>query len=128
MANRQDASKVKNRMAFMKGSPFHCLRAFRFRPSWSRTRAAIGPRKLLNHENTNVGECGRRSSATAKNLRKTPDKTRLAACTSSQGRTSVLVAEALFAHVLQSGVQAVVILITERDEAERISAGTDLRR
>src|SRR5579859_1162518 len=44
------------------------------------------------------------------------------------GQNSVLVAEALFAHVLQRGVQAFVILVTERNKAERISAGTDLRR
>jgi hypothetical protein len=39
-----------------------------------------------------------------------------------------LVAETLFLHVLQRGVQAFIVLITKGNKAEGISAGTDLRR
>src|SRR6476646_3930792 len=38
-----------------------------------------------------------------------------------------LVAETLLLHVLQRGVQAFIVLITERNKAEGIRAGTNLR-
>jgi hypothetical protein len=40
----------------------------------------------------------------------------------------LLVAKTLFLHVLQRGVQAFIILITQCNKAERISAGADLCR
>ena len=40
---------------------------------------------------------------------------------------TLLFAKALITHVLQRGVQAFIVLITERNKAEGIRAGTDLR-
>lgn len=41
---------------------------------------------------------------------------------------TLLLAKALITHVLQRGVQAFIVLITERNKTEGICAGTDLRR